>query len=472
MRLENANLSNIVASSDASYVGGVSGWINGTLSMSHVVASSISANGDGYVAGVTGFSTNQIQGELVSLTDIRVSAQSDNSGGIAGQVTNADTNISGLLVNNVQITTSAGYAGGLFGYATVGTELSIADFRHISVQAAGDYAGGLLGFGVGVLTVSHGVIMGTHVSGDEYVGGLIARSIYGLQFAEVLLRNISATGSASVGNVIGLLNGDDELIAMTRSYQVESSTSSPTLGTATGTTGSAQLAESINLSDAQLTTTYLGWDFQNIWGMQCSANPKLPALRFLTNGLQANCSAPAPVVNNNSTPSTPTYVYDGPLFTSISPKLVWDGSDLVLVGTQLDRISKISVDGVELVFQKLSGTEIKLQVPAGLTLGIKDLRVSYYQGTLVVGSAFEVVAKPAAPVEKLTIANFNGRVWVYFKNFASKALVVKIAGKWFKVGNTGKEVVSFSRKLAKGRSVLVTSYAGGIRLETKQITGR
>ncbi len=472
MRLENANLSNIVASSDASYVGGVSGWINGTLSMSHVVASSISATGDGYVAGVTGFSTNQIQGELVSLTDIRVSAQSDNSGGIAGQVTNADTNIRGLLVNNVQITSSAGYAGGLFGYATVGTELSIADFRDISVQAAGDYAGGLLGFGVGVLTVSHGVIMGTHVSGDENIGGLIARSIYGLQFSEVLLRNISATGSASVGNFVGLLNGDDELLAMTRSYQVESSTSSPIAGTVTGTTGSAQLAESINLSDAQLTATYLGWDFQNIWGIQCSANPKLPALRFLTNGLQANCSAPAPVVNNNSTPSTPSYVYDGPLFTSISPKVVWSGSELVLAGNQLDRISKISVDGVELVFQKLSGTEIKVQVPAGLTLGIKDLRVSYDQGTLVVGSAFEVVAKPVVPVEKLTIVNFNGRVWVYFKNFANKPLFVKVAGKWFKVANSGKEVVSFSRKLAKGKSVLVTAYASGIRLETKQIIGR
>jgi hypothetical protein len=260
-------------------------------------------------------------------------------------------------------------------------------------------------------------------------------------------------------------------VLITQSYEVDAVSLSGALGLISGSSGSAQLPTSISLSESELVSTYLGWDFQNIWGIQCSANLKLPALRYITNGLQSDCSAPAPVVNN-STPNAPTYVYDGPLFTSISPKVVWSGSELVLAGNQLDRISKISVDGVELVFEKLSSTEIKLQVPAGLTLGIKDLRVSYDQGTLVVGSAFEIVAKPVVPVEKLTIVNFNGRVWVYFKNFANKPLFVKVAGKWFKVANSGKEVVSFSRKLAKGKSVLVTAYASGIRLETKQIIGR
>jgi hypothetical protein len=469
--LQQGNISNVSVMSDQSYVAGLFGWASGEVSLSSLVANSISAVGDAYVSGIAGFSAQKLSGELVLLSHVSLSAQSQYVGALAGQVSTGNSKFVGLSVQDVTVSSSGDAAGGLFGFATVGTELVLADLRNIAVITLGDSSGGLIGYGVGVLTISHGVLTALSAIGDENVGSILGRSAYGIDFSEVLMLNLSATGSSAVGRHIGLLNNDDAAVLITQSYEVDAVSLSGALGLISGSSGSAQLPTSISLSESELVSTYLGWDFQNIWGIQCSANLKLPALRYITNGLQSDCSAPAPVVNN-STPNAPTYVYDGPLFTSISPKVVWSGSELVLAGNQLDRISKISVDGAELVFQKLSSTEIKLQVPAGLTLGIKDLRVSYDQGTLVVGSAFEVVAKPVVPVEKLTIVNFNGRVWVYFKNFANKPLFVKVAGKWFKVANSGKEVVSFSRKLAKGKSVLVTAYASGIRLETKQIIGR
>jgi hypothetical protein len=164
-----------------------------------------------------------------------------------------------------------------------------------------------------------------------------------------------------------------------------------------------------------------------------------------------------------------SYVYEGPNFSSISPTLISTASSIVLTGSKLDLVSEISVDGIKLNFTRISSSRIELFVPAGLSLGKKDLKVEHALGSLLVATAFEVTAAPVVILPKVTVTTFQGRVWVYFKNVTGKALVVKIGNKWHRVANNGAELVTFSRKAVKGKTAQVNVYIAGVKTAAKLI---
>jgi hypothetical protein len=304
---------------------------------------------------------------------------------------------------------------------------------------------------VGTLTISRAIISQTSVSGAANVGGLIGPSIYGAQLEQVLFQGTVVTGSAAVGDYIGRISGDDILLSITQSYVVHVQSTSSAIADISGSTGSATLPIEISAAEALDISTFAGWDFNTYFGLRCDNTPANVGLRAIRDDLSTDCSAPAPSSQSQVAPVS--FVYEGPVFSSISPKLIWSASNIVLTGTKLDLVSGMSVDGVALKFTKISSTQIELVLPAGLSLGKKDLKVEHSLGSLLVGSAFEVIAPPVVIVPKVTITSIKGRVWVYFKNVTGKALVVKIGSNWHRVPNNGTEVVSFSRKSLKGKTV-------------------
>lgn len=451
-------------------IGGVIGWATNGLSISNFVLQGVNLAGASNLGGVIGYTTDGIAANLGQMSDIEITASAGNVGGLAGFSVTSQNRISRLGVSDVTINAGDDSVGGLIGYTTVGTILTDVEFSDFEVQTTGDGAGGVLGFGVGTLTISRAVISNVSVSAYVDSGGLVGWSINGAQLSQVLIQNLETSGTVSAADYIGRISGNDSLLVSTQSYVVYGSSNSIAIADIAGSSGSASIPVAISASAALEVATFEGWDFTNYFGLRCASNPSTIGVRGVTQGLSANCNAPSP--SNQSQVVPVAFVYEGPIFSSISPKLVSTTSKIVLTGSKLDLISGILVDGVALKFSMVSPTQLELEVPAGLTLGVKDLTVKHTLGSLLVGSAFEVVAPPVVTVPKLTITSFKGRIWVYFKNVTGKALVVKIGGKWHRVANNGTEVVSFTRKSVKGKKIQVSAYVAGIRLESKLLTTR
>lgn len=453
-----------------SKVGGIIGFATDGISISNYAVQSANINANGYVGAVVGYTTGGITATRGYLDGNYIEATSGYAGGFAGFSVNSENDISQLTIASTQVIGGDDNVGGLIGYATDGTVLTDVEFTGINVISTGDIAGGLLGFGVGTLTISRAIISQTSVSGAANVGGLIGHSIYGAQLEQVLFQGTVVTGSAAVGDYIGRLSGNDSLLAITQSYVVLVQSTSSAIADIAGSTGSATLPIEISAAEALDISTFAGWDFNTYFGLRCDNTPANVGLRAIRDDLSTDCSAPAPSSQSQVVPIS--FVYEGPVFSSISPKLIWSASNIVLTGTKLDLVSGMSVDGVALKFTKISSTQIELVLPAGLSLGKKDLKVEHSLGSLLVGSAFEVIAPPLVIVPKVTITSIKGRVWVYFKNVTGKALVVKIGGNWHRVPNNGSEVVSFSRKSLKGKTVEVSVFIAGVKMATNSVRVR
>jgi hypothetical protein len=453
-----------------SKVGGIIGWATDGLSISNYAVQGANINANGYVGAVIGYTTDGITATRGYLDGNYIEATSGNAGGFAGFSVNSENVISQLGIASTQVTGGGDNVGGLIGYATDGTVLTDVDFTGINVVSTGDIAGGLLGFSVGTLTISRAIISQTSVGGAANVGGLIGHSILGAQLEQVLLQGTQVTGSSAVGDYIGRLSGNDSLLVITQSYVVLVQSSSSAIADIAGSTGSAILPTEISAEQALETSTFTGWDFNTYFGLRCGNTPANVGLRGIWDDLSTGCSAPAPSTQNQVAPVT--FVYQGPNFSSISPKVIWSASNITLIGNKLDLVTRISVDGIDLKFTLISSTQIELVIPAGLSLGKKDLKVEHSMGSLLVGSVFEVATPPVVLVPKVTVTTFNGRVWIYFKNVTGKVLVVKIGSKWHRVPNNGTEVLSFSRKSVKGKTVQVSAYIAGVKVATNSVRVR
>ena len=468
--LDRLNLTMLFVDTQTSNVGGVVGWSTNGLSISNFVIQNATITANRYAGGVIGSSNTVIRADKGYLMGISIDATLGDVGGFAGFTVQDDTRISRLGMYNVSINAGGTNAAGLIAYSTVGTVLTDVDLINVEINSTGDDAGGLFGFSVGMVTVSRAVLSDLSVNGDNSIGGLIGYSIYGLTLDQVLLSDVASTGSSNVGDFIGRLSGNDHLLVSTQSYIVYVQSSSSAIANIAGSTGSASLPVEISASEALDISTFIGWDFDTYFGLRCSETPATVGLRAVTDGLFAVCIAPSP--SNPSQVAPVTFVYQGPNFSSISPKVIWSASNITLIGNKLDLVTRISVDGIDLKFTVISSTQIELVIPAGLSLGKKDLKVEHSMGSLLVGSAFEVVAPPVVLLPKVTVTTFNGRVWIYFKNVSGKALVVKIGGKWHRVPNNGTEVVSFTRKSVKGKTVKVSAYIAGVKVATNSVRVR
>jgi hypothetical protein len=153
------------------YVGGLLGDVIGPLliSGSSFVGSLIS--GSKYVGGLVGYSDVSIINSYVSVGTLLGTSYVGGFIGYAGvNATLIGVTYNGLLISGV-------YAlGGLIGGSPVSSSvLSIAN-AYVSVPSlygSGGYVGGLLGLSAGSLTLSSVTFAGSMISGSSYLGGLI-----------------------------------------------------------------------------------------------------------------------------------------------------------------------------------------------------------------------------------------------------------------------------------------------------------
>ncbi|GAH67335.1 unnamed protein product, partial [marine sediment metagenome] len=167
-----------------------------------------------------------------------------------------------------------------------------ADFNTISrsyslaAVSASSYAGGLVGQEGGLLSQSYA---GGSVSGEQYVGGLVGLSNAAATISDAYASGaVTGTGSGvDVGGLVGYNSG-----TITRTYATGAVTGSLVVGGLVGhnegsiansfwdttTTGMSQgygsnsgTFNAAGLTTAQLqnlssySSTYAGWDFQNVW---------------------------------------------------------------------------------------------------------------------------------------------------------------------------------------------------------------
>ena len=103
--------------------------------------------------------------------------------------------------------------------------------------------------------------------------------------------------------------------------------------------------------------------------------------------------------------STPAASYVGPVITSVAPLTFGRlGGEVTLTGQNLDTVSRIQVDGQDLVLRSVAANRISATVPAGLSAGLKSLDFTSDFGRLTVADLIRISADGAGAVRGWTVA--------------------------------------------------------------------
>ncbi|RNI14918.1 hypothetical protein EFE42_02805, partial [Methanohalophilus sp. RSK] len=240
----------------------------------------------------------------------------------------------GSVISNLYINRPSAFNVGLFG--VIGSA-SVSNVSLEDVNVAGsDYVGGLVGANTGTINQSYstGIVTGSgyltgglvgentgtinqsystcNVIGDGMVGGLIGQNNDGLVIQSYSTGNV--TGEIEVGGLIGTISFG----LVDQCYSTGNVTGSDYVGGLIGnedgdvtqsywdmnTSGQTSSEKGIGRTTENMTypynsdTTYVDWDFTNIWDIHGSVNDGYPALLSLTN-FPPNVSINDPDSNSN-----------------------------------------------------------------------------------------------------------------------------------------------------------------------------
>ncbi|MFC5471344.1 S-layer homology domain-containing protein [Cohnella suwonensis] len=177
----------------------------------------------------------------------------DNVGGLVGESDNG-------LISNSYVTGSVSgtnYVGGLIGYNYYTTISN--SYAAATVSSGGERVGGLVGESHNGL-ISNSYVTGS-VSGTSYVGGLIGEN-------HTTISNSYAAASVSSGDAnVGGLVGENTATISNSFYDM-------------GTTGQSDTGKGEPKSTGEMNTqtTYSGWDFDTVWGINSETNGGYPFL--------------------------------------------------------------------------------------------------------------------------------------------------------------------------------------------------
>lgn len=186
-------------SGDNSYVGGISGYVNSTATMTNntVDNTKISATGY-YLGGITGYSDRSLTASTVKGVTID---GKNRVGGIAGAV-NGNYSVSTSVVggddtaDKVKITNTGNGTGGICGYYC---SVSSCVVNNVEINSDGTYTGGINGYSY---SVTASLVRNTKITGNSYVGGVAGTTNgYTLQTSTVV--NTEVKGSSQVGGLLG-----------------------------------------------------------------------------------------------------------------------------------------------------------------------------------------------------------------------------------------------------------------------------
>lgn len=375
-----------------------------------------------YCAGLVGES-------LATLTLTRVSNRGDisgqqNIGGLVGWLqSSGDISAS---INYGNITDSNGGVSNLGGIVGVrNTELDVDRVMNLGNLAGGDSVGGFVGYSTnnaGFLTFEDSANLGS-VTGIQAVGSLI-----GEYFVSGATVSVSVTAFYGAGTVIGSSQTDPLFYA---------ATSSPVFLSSSYVVGSSIWGGISVASEALKTsTTFINWDFSNMWGFgNCAEYSGWPVLRFqnlVSTHYSDGCyTAAAPSAN----PGPPTS-YIGPVFQGIN--LVVTRSDVAIFeGHLLETIIEVKIGGVVQNIISTTRSELKISVSELTPLGSQQLSVTSDYGTLSVMNFLDVRnSVPIAPSPVATNSALIGKTKFLKKPYASNE-------SWLRANLTGSNISVF-----------------------------
>lgn len=471
-----SNVSNFASVSGRRYVGGLIGYMDGSLWVA-------SSSNHGSINASQNFN-----GAFV--------------GGLVGTVRQTVTIVDSQNTGAVQ---SAGpFVGGLLGAAATNAEfLRAQNSGRVAGLHAGDYTGAVGGL-VGKVDQQVRVTMSSNVgeisSDGNQVGGLVGWSEQDAYFLDSYNAGaVSANGDSNgliglVGN--GNTNAGDLRIENsygstipTGNFDIDPLASrvygSPSVLSSYAFSASSLVSGS-SLAQMQTAELYSGWNFVDTWGFgTCSDNGGLPMLRafaqvgtFYSDGCYAATQTPAPIPV--STP-TPTPVYSGPIISGAPSAAA--GTEVTLTGNRLESVTTAHVGGVQVRIVSALSQSLILDIPSSMASGSYDLVLQSGFGTLTIQNGLTVLAPldtgsvVEATNKKLTVVALKGFIAIYTKGYEGQRLSAKVAGKWLVVPEISENYSgdNYSRTIrftGASKSVKVHLYIDREFVRTEELSTR
>lgn len=149
--------------------------------------------------------------------------------------------------------------------------------------------------------------------------------------------------------------------------------------------------------------------------------------------------------------NAPPVPYSGPIVSSLEQQQVVSGStqDITINGARLAMVTSVTIDGKPCVIATKSDGQLVIRLPAGLTPGLKDLKIVYTGGAIVTHQgALTVIDAPVeteASLSKVNAGSFKGFVAIYALNQEGKRLSGKVGNDWVIVESIPKSVNNLYR---------------------------
>ena len=153
----------------------------------------------------------------------------------------------------------------------------------------------------------------------------------------------------------------------------------------------------------------------------------------------------------------------------LSPRLVEAEDWIQLSGTGLNRVTEVFVDSNSAEFELVSGSEIRIRIPDGVSPGDAVLRISGDFGLLSYQNLFEVMPSPKIVESKITIGTFQGYAAVYTKNFKGKELRIVIGDRTRVIPTLAANYTQNLTKVGVGKTVSISVFVDGNLAKNNQL---
>jgi hypothetical protein len=479
------------------------GGLVGHVDAEAIISSSFNTgqvSGTNSIGGLVGWGGGNSVDTIDSYNTGTVIALGSGAGGLAGYVRYSANITSSHNTGSVSGTSEV---GGLLG-RVFNSDMSIQEaFNSGAVTGSADRVGGLVGQARGLANIATAYNTGT-ISAVSYVGGLIGQADSESATVSSSYNVGSVTGSGNrVGGLLGSVTGDATLSSVYNAGAVTGSSlvdglsgviSGSDVVSAAYTSVASSFASTSTMPDMKLSSTYTGFDFNNVWGFgACNDNQGFPMLRaFASLGsyFAFGCGlSTAPSSGLVQTPGQSSGATQGPDAASApsydgkvidAPQAVVAGHEVTFTGRNLSSVTSAFVGTTQLKVVSTADELLVIDVPASMAPGVYDLvlksslgTLNFQQGLTVLEAQDQVVESEAGP--KLTVGSFKGYVAVYTKGYEGAKLSAKIAGKWLVVEELKESWKTFNysrtvRFTGAGYSIKVHLYINGEFVRTEDLT--
>ncbi len=159
-----------------------------------------------------------------------------------------------------------------------------------------------------------------------------------------------------------------------------------------------------------------------------------------------------------------------PLVTGISgSNQVKINGSVQLLGSKLNQVEEVQVDGVPASFFVNSEDSITIRIPVGVKPGDPAVKLFGDFGSIIFTSLFEVIATELPDNSKVTIGTFNGYVAIYTKAHQGKQLSFKVGSSWKVIKTLSSNYTYNLKKIGSGKTTTVQVYIDSALVQVLQV---